>query len=38
LDFGGFYIVSRGNAAAQTEQRVHLDGGVQPLMVVQSNA
>jgi len=30
VDFGGFYSDSYGNAAAQVEQRVHLDGGVQP--------
>src|SRR5260370_486766 len=29
VDFGWFYIDSHGDAAAQIEQRVHLDGGVQ---------
>src|SRR6202158_3117399 len=30
VDFGWFYIDSHGNAGTQIEQRVHLDGGVQP--------
>ena len=30
VDFGWFYVDSHRNAAAQIQQRVHLDGGVQP--------